>query len=354
MESLRKADPGHSEIKLGETPGGPRAQELKNFRISLKQWRMLHAVVDCGGYSNAAEFLNLSQSAISYTIAKLQDQLGIPLLQIEGRKAQITEAGRAMLERSRHLIKDAIALEQLAENLRKGGTSEIRLVVDHSFPTKLLMLAIREFSLLGHRAKVSLNEVSMSEAEKALGDRTADLAISSQVPSGFLGNPLIDLEYIAVAHPNHPLLKLGREVTAADLDREIQIVIRTPKDAGNDIHKPHLAGHAQTWTVSSADTALSALGECLGYAWLPRHRVHEQIDDHTLAMLPLIEESVYRDTLYLIYGRSWQTNSGTSRLAEVLRNVASKAAENMETGGVHSSLEEEYGMTSNLKSEDAG
>ncbi len=327
MVSLRKAELEHSDTaRCMEGLHRPRQQELKKFRISLKQWRMLHAVIDCGGYSNAAEFLNLSQSAISYTIAKLQNQLGIPLLQIEGRKAQITEAGRAMLERSRHLIKDAIALEQLAENLRKGGTSEIHLVVDHSFPTKLLMLAIREFSLLGYNTKVALSEVSMTEAEKALGDQTADLAISSQVPSGFLGNPLIDLEYVAVAHPNHPLLKLGREVTAADLDREIQIVIHTPKDTFNGTRKPHLAGRAQTWTVSSIDTALSALGECFGYAWLPRHRIRDQIDDNSLAVLPLIEESVYKNTLYLIYGRAWQANSGTSRLAEVLRNVATNAA----------------------------
>src|SRR4051794_11176293 len=97
-----------------------RLHDVRNFHITLKQWKTLHAVVDCGGFSDAAEFLNVSQSAISYTVAKLQEQLGIPILKVEGRKAQLTEAGRELLQRSRHLIKDAIELEIFAENLRFG------------------------------------------------------------------------------------------------------------------------------------------------------------------------------------------------------------------------------------------
>src|ERR671927_403894 len=77
---------------------GRRRQDAKNFHITLKQWKMLHAVVDCGGFTDAAEYLHISQSAISYTIAKLQEQLGIPVLKLEGRKAQLTEVGRELLE----------------------------------------------------------------------------------------------------------------------------------------------------------------------------------------------------------------------------------------------------------------
>lgn len=323
MEKLRNANSSPA-LRLGGMHSAhcSRPHDVRNFRISLKQWRMLHAVIDCGGFTDAAEFLHLSQSAISYTIAKLQEQLGIPLLKIEGRKAHVTEAGRALLDRSRHLIREALELEEYAENVRQGWGTEVRLVVDHNFPTCLLMLALRNFSLLGCNIKVCLSEVTMPQAEKALCDHAADLAITGQVPSGFLGDPLIDLEYIAVAHPNHALFRLGRDVTAADLERQIQLVICSSKEPQHYSHRAHSMGYVQRWDVSSVETAVEALRECLGYAWLPKHRIRNWLDLGQLEVLPLSEGRAYKKTLYLIRGRPWIQSSGAGRLAEVLHNLA--------------------------------
>lgn len=299
-----------------------RVHDVRNFRISLKQWRMLHAVIDCDGFTGAAKYLHISQSAISYTIAKLQDQLGVPLLKMEGRKAYITEDGRALLARSRNLIKEAIELEAFAENLRQGCGSEVRLVVDHNFPTHLLMLALRKFSLLRRNVKIRLSEVSLPQAEKALCERTADLAISSQIPPGFMGDPLIELEYIPVAHPNHVLFRLGRHIQAADLERQLQIVLCNAKDPLHIESKNIPLGYLQPWYVSSFDTALGALRECLGYAWLPRHRMQKWLEQGQLQTLPLHEGRTYKKNLYLIHGRSWGPDSDVYRLAEVLHSLA--------------------------------
>lgn len=99
-------------------------RSLRNLRVSLQEWRSFHAVVECGGYANAAEFLHRTQPAISYSIAKLEQRLGIPLLKIEGRKAQLTELGMKLVVRSRMLLEQAIELEQFAESLRHRIQSE--------------------------------------------------------------------------------------------------------------------------------------------------------------------------------------------------------------------------------------
>jgi DNA-binding transcriptional LysR family regulator len=293
---------------------------MRNLRVSLKQWRMLHAVIDCGGFSDAARHLHLSQSAISYTIAKLQDQLGVPLLKIEGRKARITEAGRMLLDRSRHLIRDAIELEQFAENLQHGAETELRLVVDQEFPNQLLMHALRKFSGPRSSLRVTLSEVTMAQAERALCERTADLAICAQVPTGFLGDPLIDLEYVAVAHPDHPLFALERTVTTDDLERRVQIVISRNKD-GDGRRQAERPKATQCWNVSSVDTAMLALKECLGYAWLSRHLVQHCIDSGELKLLPLGEGCGYRKTFYLIHGKSPLHSPAARQLADVLREL---------------------------------
>lgn len=298
-----------------------RPYDMRILRVSLKQWRILHAVIDCGGFAEAAKCLHLSQSAVSYTVAKLQEQLGTPLLKIVGRKALLTEAGQVLLDKSRHLLTGAIELEKFAESLGKGWGEEMRLVVDHDFPSHLLMRALRQFGLSSRGTSVLLTEVTVPEAELSLRDRATDLAISRKVPTGFLGDPLVEVEYIAVAHPEHPLFKLRRKISADDLSHQIQIVIRNMKD--REQNGAEMPDSEPCWNVGSFDTAIEAVCECLGYAWLPRHRIGKWLDQAILMPLPLREGRSYKTTLYLIYGRPWTPTPGVSHLAEVLRTIAS-------------------------------
>ena len=87
---------------------------MKAPRVTLDQWRTLQAVVDQGGFAQAAEVLHRSQSSVSYTVARMQEQLGVPLLRIDGRKAVLTEAGDVLLRRSRQLVKQASQLVAIA------------------------------------------------------------------------------------------------------------------------------------------------------------------------------------------------------------------------------------------------
>jgi DNA-binding transcriptional LysR family regulator len=64
-------------------------------RTTVEQWALLAAIVDRGGYAQAAEALHRSQSTVSYTVAKLQELLALPLLEIRGRKAELNEHGTA-------------------------------------------------------------------------------------------------------------------------------------------------------------------------------------------------------------------------------------------------------------------
>jgi DNA-binding transcriptional LysR family regulator len=296
-----------------------RPHDLQNLYVSLKQWRILHAVIDCGGFAEAAKYLHLSQSAVSYTVAKLQEQLGIALLKIEGRKAHLTPAGRALLNRSRHVLKEAVELELFAKNLRQGWGSEVRLVVDHHFPTQLLMRALREFKRIGHGTHVRLSEVAMPRAEEILRDLAVDLAVSARVPLGFLGEPLVEVDYIAVAHPDHSLAKLGRDVTSVDLERQVQIGIGHFNELENDGSEGVRQLHR--WNVNSFDTVVEAVCECLGYAWLPRHRVQKWLDQGTLVPLPMGAARTFKTMLYLIHGRPWPACHAAARLAELLRHL---------------------------------
>lgn len=296
---------------------------MKAARVTLEQWRTLQAVVDCGGYAQAAAHLHRSQSSVSYAVNRLQHQLGIPLLRVEGRKAQLTEAGEHLLRQSRQLLADAARLEDQARQYEQGWESELRLVVDVALPTTVLMAALQAFAGVCPATRVKLDEVVLSGVDEALRAGDTDIAIGGQVPEGFLGDVLLEVVFEAVAHPEHPLHALGRPLTPADLRREMQVVIRDsglarPRDAG-------WLGAEQRWTVSSIETALTLVSHGLGFAWLPRERLRGPLQSGLLAPLPLREGGCYAVALYLISGRPDAQGPAAQALAACLRQAAEAA-----------------------------
>lgn len=288
-------------------------------KTTLEQWAVLRAIVEHGSFAAAAETLHRSQSAISYAVARLQEQIGTPLLVIEGRKAQLTETGKSLLKRANNLLSDAQHLEELARSMSKGWEPEIRLVADLAFPTPLLLQALERFAPRCPNTRVQLKEVVLSGADEAVLAGEADIVIGGRVPVGHLGDPLLQVEFIAVAHHQHPLHLLERELTTDDLARELQVVIRdsgtrAPIDSG-------WLGAAQRWTVSSMATSLAVVSAGLGFAWLPRHLLQTQLDSGELKPLPLKTGQRRFATLYLMFGRPQNIGPAAQQLAEVLREI---------------------------------
>jgi DNA-binding transcriptional LysR family regulator len=290
---------------------------MKQPRVTLEQWRTLQAVIDHGGYAQAAEILHRSQSSLSYTVTKMQQQLGMPLLRIEGRKAVLTPAGDVLLRRSRQLVNDAAELEAVAHNLDQGWEPEIRVVVDAAFPSACLMPALKAFIPLSRGTRVQLNEVVLSGADEALMEGNADLVICGNIPQGFLGDQLIEVEFIAVAHRDHPLHQLNRELTNEDLRREIQVVIR---DSGVQLKRDvGWLGSSHRWTVTSIDKATDALAGGLGFGWIPYHHAKRFIESDELLPLPLREGQRRRVDLFMVFGQSERAGPATQKLAAILR-----------------------------------
>lgn len=292
---------------------------MPNFYVTLDQWRTLIAVVEQHGYAQAARYLNRSQSAISYAITRLQEQLGVEVLRIDGRKAVLTDIGHSMLQGARHLLRDAEKLENLARQHQQGWEVEITLVVDSAFPNPVLLQALKEFAPQDRGTRVIIQEVVLSGAVEALENGTADLVICAQLSESALTDPLIEIEFIAVAHPEHPLNQTGSALEQDDLLREMQVVI---KDSGEDLKANFGWLESQhRWTVTSVDRAISTVSAGLGFSWLPRHQIQHLLDNGALKALPLTHGQTYRAHLYLGYGRPENTGAATQLLVKHLKKA---------------------------------
>jgi len=295
---------------------------MSQSHTSLEQWRAFQAVVDYGGFAQAATALHRSQSAISYAVNRLQEQLGVRLLELDGRKARLTDMGQVLLERSRHLVNSASELEQLAQYMDQGWEAEVRLAVDAAFPMPEIFNALKAFSLQSQGTRVLLTEVILSGAGDALRDDTADLVIGANLPAEYLSEPLLDIEFIAVAHPEHPLHSLPTPLTSKQLSSELQIIIR---DSGHtQTQSVGWQNTEQRWVVSNIDTAIESISHGLGFGWLPVHKITNKLEEGLLKPLPLREGLSYHASLYMAYGQPEQPGPATQLLAEKIRSRCMK------------------------------
>lgn len=293
-------------------------------RITLEQWRALLAVVDAGGYAQAAEALHKSQSAVTYAVQKLESVLGVKAFEVQGRKARLTPTGQLLYRRAKALLDEASGLERAAASLSAGWEAELRLAVEIIFPNRVLLPALAAFGAISPDTRIELIESVIGGTSEALLTGKVDLAISPVIPPGFLGDPLMTLSFLPAAHPDHPLHALGRALSPGDLRAHRHLVVRdsgAARDARPQANSYSLDAK-QRWVVSNMSTSIQAAAMGYGFAWFPEEKIVDEIAAGRLKVLPMREGGERRVTLYLIFADRDYAGPGLLKLAEILRETA--------------------------------
>ena len=295
---------------------------MKQAKTTWEQWQVLQSIVSEGGFAQAAAQLHRSQSSVSYMVARLQEQLGVELLSPQGRRMQLTPAGEVLLRDAQNVLAAALRLEDKARALQQGWEAEVRLAVDSLFPTPALLPALGQFATHCANTRLQMHEVVMSGADDALHGGQVELAVAGRVPQGFLGDWLLDAEFVACAAPHHPLHALGRTLEMEDLQQQVQVVLRDsgqrqPRDEG-------WLGAWQRWTVSQPETAIAAVEQGFAFGWLAWHRIADSVAAGRLKPLPLTHGVLRKAGLYLVLADPPAAGPATLQLASCLRAEAER------------------------------
>jgi DNA-binding transcriptional LysR family regulator len=293
------------------------------IRVTLEQWLSLVAVVETGGYAQAAEALHKSQSSVTYAVQKIEELLDLKVFEIQGRKAVLTPTGHMLYRRARTLIDEAEGMERAARKVSVGWESEITLAVEIVFPMWLMLDCLNAFGKESPQTRIELYETVIGGTSEALLARRVDMAISPWVPAGFVGELLLTMKAIAVAHPDHPLHKLGREVTPRDLRKHRHLVVR---DSGTqrDSKSQTIEGE-QRWTVSNISTSIGAACRGYGFAWYVEDKIRTELAQGLLKQLPLRGGGERPVPIYLIFTDRDAAGPGLLRLAEIIREQMNSA-----------------------------
>ena len=288
-------------------------------KTTLEQWALLERVVALGSFARAAEETHRSQSSVSYNLSLLQERLGLALLQQEGRRAVLTAEGEVLLAQVKPLLQAFARLETRAAGLREGARARLALVVDSIFPRRRLFAILRQFQQQYPQIQVRLTEVLENISEDAQALAEADVMVLTQRQLiGGRGEWLMNVDFVAVAHRDHPLLRHKTPLLEDALRDWPAIRIADRHPATSSVQ--------DAWTFSTIDAAIEAVMSGVGYGWLPEERIEAALQSGELVRLPLRHGARRATPLRLLVKASLvPLDAPAARLLALFREVATPA-----------------------------
>lgn len=274
--------------------------------LSLDQFQVFVAVAETGSFSAAARRMNRAQSAVTYAVQKLEQQLGLILFDRAGYRPALTEAGAALLPRALRIVSEVGAFSDQARGIAQGLEAELALVVDAMFPMERIVGALHEFGERYPTVPTRIFVASMGRTPELVSDGTCMLGIAlvfaSESSSELTLQPIDMVEMVAVAATCHPLAKLGRPIGRDELQEHVQLVLTDP--SGRTAQRDHGVLSRRNWRLADLGAKHTMLLGGLGWGGMPRHMVEEDIAAGRLALIQPEEwESKVTLSMALIHRR---------------------------------------------------
>lgn len=173
--------------------------------MELDQLRHFVKVAELANFTRAAEANSLSQSALSRSIARLEDELGQPLFERQTKQAIMTEAGSLLLGRARQIL--AMVDDAKAEICDDGETGRIRIAAIPTIAPYFLPELLRNFQTAAPRARVLVQEDTTNQLLKRLAEGDVDIVFAAlPIESKYLQvDPVLEEELWLVMSSDNPL-----------------------------------------------------------------------------------------------------------------------------------------------------
>lgn len=260
-------------------------------------------VVDLGGFSSAARAFNMTPSAVSKLVSRLESRLGVRLINRSTRKLQLTAEGAAFHERGLRILEDLAVAEREAAT---GAEPQGRLRINSNVPFGLHYLLPLLPGFLAHYPQIKV-DVALTDRVVDLIAERADVAIRTGPlrESSLIARKLGDSRMMVVASPDY-LRKHGEPQELADLDRHNQLGFCFTRHIEG---WPFADERGETRTLALTGNALASDGEALrqltlaGLGLARLSSFHIMPDVTAGRLVPVLEKYNAGDieTMYAVY-----------------------------------------------------
>jgi DNA-binding transcriptional LysR family regulator len=242
--------------------------------FSLGQLASFAALARERNYSRVAEAAGLTQPAVAHQIRALENDFGVRLVDMAGRRVELTEAGAFLAERAPLVLDAAAALERDLRDFADAAAGRLYLGATLTIGSTLLPDALARFAV-AHPAVAVEVEIANTAVIAAM---LRSGRLSAALIEGFVDDPALavepffDDELVLIAPPQHPLAGSG-PVTLAAL-RDLPFIAREPGSGTRELFERALATHGITprivLAIPSGEGVVRAVAHGLGIAAVSR------------------------------------------------------------------------------------
>lgn len=188
--------------------------------------RVFVRVIDRGNFSLAANDLGITPSAVSKLVSRLEDRLGVRLLERSTRRLALTPEGETFLARARRIVTDIEEAEAEVARVRGAPRGKLRINSGTAFGLHQLTPALADF--LARYPEIDV-DLSITDRLVDLIEEQSDISVrSGHIPEGpYIQRKLADLRRVICAAPAY-LARRGTPQAAADLRGHDCIVVAGP------------------------------------------------------------------------------------------------------------------------------
>ncbi|MDX6690639.1 MAG: hypothetical protein QOG15_2096 [Solirubrobacteraceae bacterium] len=267
--------------------------------MELRQLRYLVAVADERHFTRAAAREHVAQPALSQQIRRLEEELGIALVQRTTRRVAMTEAGDLLVARARRAIAELDSARAELDNLAGVHSGHVSIGALHTMGPVDLSLLLALYHERHPGVELTVREQSSEELAGMLREDEVDLAflsVTERIQSrGLTLRKLVTEELVAVLPPTHRLARRQR-VRLAELSQEAFVSFREGarlrellvSAAGQMGFAPRIA-----FESNESRSIRSLVSRGLGVAILPRSDA--DVAGAPVAVAALVEPELTRD-----------------------------------------------------------
>ncbi|MEW9555550.1 LysR family transcriptional regulator [Nonomuraea sp. NPDC050783] len=239
--------------------------------LNLRQLRYFVAVAEDLHVGRAAARLHISQPSLSQHLRRLQQRLGVALVQREGRGIALTPAGAAILPSAQRVLAAATETEAVARQMAHHLRGHLRIGFLAGGALELTSLILRAFTARCPDATFTLTEFDFTDPSAGLSTGTTDVGLV-RLPfrtEDLEVVPLFTEPRVAVVHRDHPLAG-HRELSVAQILDQPWCCVPVEDDVWRDFWRATAHRHGQaprlTPPVRTFEEMFESVGAGLGIA----------------------------------------------------------------------------------------
>jgi LysR family hydrogen peroxide-inducible transcriptional activator len=293
--------------------------------MNLKDLKYLVALADTGHFGKAAERTFVSQPTLSAQLKKLEEFLGVKLVERQPKNVQLTEVGKQIVVRARRMLDEGDQIVALARNNTDPLAGKLKLALIPTIGPYLLPRVMQKLRKALPHIGFMLYEHQTEALLKRLRDGEIDLGIIALpvAQEGLESRALYD-EAFTVALPNHHPLAAKSTIKLQDLKGQTLLLLEDGhclRDQALEVCSRISIREAEDFRATSLETLRQMVVAGLGITLLPETAVESPFGSQRgLAIRPFAKPPPTR-TVGAVWRKSSTRMEAIAAVCEVLHNV---------------------------------